>query len=170
MMPILYNDIQFSSYVDFILDNEESTEEEKAMLLQAKVENEMQSNQTIDSMLWACDRKQSKIDQLKEKRKQIDFWIKQEENKINWIESNIKNYMEVKGIKEIESDTYKIKIVNNGGKRRINYKVDINNIPSKYVVVEMIKRIESDEVYKLLEKESVEWAELEPRGTRLNYK
>jgi len=168
MNKILWNDIEFESYVNFIIEDEQTTDEEKNMLLKAKVENELTSNEKIDKMSWWIIARESRIDTLKDKKKQLDQWIKSEENKTDYIKKSIIQYMELKDIKQIETDSYKISLRNNPPSVEITDESYVPDIYKKTTVEIVMDKQAIKE--KLINGENIEGCRLITDKKHLNIK
>lgn len=123
---------------------------------------ESQIGSLLSSKTDACvEYRQSRKDLVelaKNRKKQLDEFIKIETSKIERFENNIMFCMEKMDVKKIEGQLHKITI------RKPSKKViitDEDKIPSEYVDVEVVRKIKKTEISKALKAdEKIEGAEL----------
>lgn len=110
MNIILQNDLDNGKFFDSLIDDPELSDEQRQVLIQAKVDSEMQTIPKLEAMAYYINHEESDIDFIKNRIKELQQKVKAKENSISWIRNSIKTYMEIKNISQIDGETYKFKL------------------------------------------------------------
>lgn len=134
-----------------------------------------------DNYVAVCDKLDMEIEACK---KQVEHWqreLKIRENAVSRLKDRLKMFLTMIGAKEIKTDNHTIKLVNNGGKLPLVYRVndlcvdkkklDLSTIPNKYKRTVVTEEIDTEQIRNDLDSGvNLDWVQYGERGTNLRIK
>lgn len=141
----LKNEVEMLEVFDDIMNNEETTEEEKEVMTQSIIEAHTNSIEAIEKSLSFIDFLNSQSERLKNKAKEINNRAIQAGNIVERIKHSIKNYMIMTEKNKIEFDTHKLSF----RKSTSTEVFDIELLSADFIIIE--KKAKKSEIKKAIQ-------------------